>query len=364
MKCIHILSANEIKFQKPLFLLINNEEYGFNPSQHYFITPHISVYEELIKNHKNIILDNSGDHLINKYAPKCDLLIVQGIPNRLDLLRVKSSYYRKLVIRTWGGGRQVYNHSGSIYSKIKTRILDYFYYLYVNLTIGRCCALGIANYVDVLDIRKWIKRVKLYELPLTSGEDYRIIERIKHSDSKEDISTLNILLGHQGEPSENHIKWLNVLLDRFGNEDIHIYIPLSYGNQLYIDTIMPKLQEYKSTKITIITDFMPLDKYLSFLNTIDVAILDEVSSMALGNIAYLLSLDKKIVLNANGIINDTFELLNIPCYLTKDLYNISLSQLKSEIRYPEESIRPLASISIEYVVERWLYFLQHVIAVH
>lgn len=358
-KYIHILPSNELKFNKPLYRLLCDPQNDLYASDHLFITTFPYVYQSLKDcGYDRIILDNSGEHLINKYAPLCQLLICQNFPSPVDTLKIRPKYYSKIVFRTWGGSRQRGNMTGGVLNKVRVIFGDILYYLFKNFTVANSYAIGIANEVDAIDIRKWMKYVPLYVLPLGDGEIYRIINSLDKRIKQEDES-YNILLGHQGEPSENHISILKILLDRFNNENIHIYIPFSYGNKDYISETLPKLKSLSNDKVTILTDFLSIDDYIQLLNNIDIAIFDEASSMALGNISILLSLRKKIVLNRKGVLYEAFTQLGINC-LSSDLLNsITFDSLISPVLY-SDNIKTLEEHDISYIRNKWKEILDSV----
>ena len=62
-KYIHLLNANELKFQKPLVAFINDPNNGFAISDHLFVTPHETVFDNL-REYPNVRLDLSDEHLI------------------------------------------------------------------------------------------------------------------------------------------------------------------------------------------------------------------------------------------------------------------------------------------------------------
>lgn len=349
-KYIHILSANELKFQGPLVQFFNDPENGFSPSDHVFITPHRSVYDSLCS-FSNVVLDTSCDHLINKYADSCDWIIHQGVINKKGMLLTKRRYLKKTVFRTWGGSHQRYHRERfQLLINFYHSFLDCLYFLYNNLTLGHCAAIGIANLVDELDLRKWLKKTPLFILPLGSGYSSIIMDvksvPVHHG------KTINVLVGHQGTQSENHLSIINELR-RFEKEDISIYVPLSYGSQQYIDDLVREIDHLGFVNVNVVNSFMPLEEYIQFLNTMDVAILDCPSSMALGNISILLTLGKKLFLNKNGIIKETFDYLGIPCYTTDMLQTMSFSDFSASIVYPEGVGKELMVHDQEYSKEKW-----------
>ena len=56
-----------------------------------------------------------------------------------------------------------------------------------------------------------------------------LISRIKKSPPKDEKQIINILIGNSATETNNHIEVLD-LLSKFKNEDIKIYVPLSYGD--------------------------------------------------------------------------------------------------------------------------------------
>ena len=113
---------------------------------------------------------------------------------------------------------------------------------------------------------------------------------------------LNILLGHSATVNCNHIRMLERLA-AYKDEDILIHIPLSYGDANYAKQVAGKaLELFPSEKIKIMKGAMPLEDYIKFLWTIDVAVFDVYRQIALGNIEQLLYMRKKVFLPKDGIL--------------------------------------------------------------
>lgn len=354
-KYIHILRPNEIKFLRPLVDMVNNPENGFKREEHLFVTPHKQVYGELCKEN-NVVLDETKANLINKYAPECEWLISHDLPRIKEALFTKRRYLKKVVWRTWGGGHQKYNYKkDSFFISIIHRLADWGYGFYYNNVFGKG-VIGVANSVDIIDLRTWMKDTPLIPMPYIGSNQYPILKEIS-SRKKENSPVLKVLLGHQGTVAENHLPIL-YNLKQYDAKRINIIIPLSYGTKSYIDQLIPEIENLHMPNVTILTDFMEFKDYAELLNSIDVAILDEPSSMALGNMSMLLFFEKKIVLNRDGILCKVLDMNKIPHLCTDELPDISLEELGRDIPYDGKN-NDIVLHEYDYYVKQWKNLLEN-----
>lgn len=347
---------NEIKFLKPLVEMINNVELGFTSSEHLFITPHQEVYT-VLSQYTNVILDESNDHLINKYAPRCEWLLSHDLPGILYTIRTKRKYLKKIVWRTWGGGHQKYDYKKDSFVKgVIHRLADWCYKKYYNSYFGKG-VIGVANSVDIVDLRKWMPNVPLLPIPYIASSHYEILCEVSRETVKNE--KFKIMVGHQGTRAENHISIIEKLA-KLDQTKFEIYVPLSYGTQTYIEEIIPIIKEMNLPNMHIITDFMPYLEYAKFLHQMDLAILDEPSSMALGNISILLFFGNRIMLNGQGILREVFDMNNLPYYTTDQIDTTILEMLKTPSVYDGKQ-NDLVLHEYDYYVNQWrnlLYFLR------
>lgn len=110
---------------------------------------------------------------------------------------------------------------------------------------------------------------------------------------KKQGNTINIQVGNSADPSNNHIEALEKLIP-YKDDDVCIYVPLSYGDQQYATRVIEQGHEWFGEKFKPLTDFMPFDEYLDFLGKIDIAIFNHKRQQAMGNTITLLGLGKKI----------------------------------------------------------------------
>lgn len=359
-KYVHFLWANELKFNRPLVEMINCES-SFNPSEHLFITQYDQVRDALSA-YSNVHLDKNGSpaDLINRYAEAADWLIAHGLTKKLDTIRIKRKNLKKIVWRTWGGSRQKSKWDGRhVLRSLINKAKDVVYYLFYKHYYGKAPVIGIANTVDIIDLQqwKWTGSAKLLPMDYLDIRVEQIVSRFKN-EGRSRNDRAKIMVGHQGTSGENHVAIVKRLLESY-EEEFDVYLPLSYGEQSYIDTVKAELTQFKDDRVHIMDRFMPFEQYMAFLADVDVAIIDELSSMALGNICYLLYYRKKLFLNKDGVIKKAFDKDHLPYSLTEEIGKMDFSELVKPASYSEPITSDLVFGSYTGCVKDWATVLEY-----
>lgn len=103
-----------------------------------------------------------------------------------------------------------------------------------------------------------------------------------------------ILVGNSSAEANNHVS----VYERIHKQDcskLKIYSVLSYPiRHSYIDSVVARGMELFGNRFTPILNFMPYDKYLTFLSKVDVALFDAWRQQGMGNIIQLLSLGARV----------------------------------------------------------------------
>ena len=121
---------------------------------------------------------------------------------------------------------------------------------------------------------------------------------------KEDVGIINIQVGNSADPTNNHIEVFEKLR-QYKDENIKIYVPLSYGPQDHVKYVIAKGKEIFGDKFIALTDFMSFEKYLDFLGAIDITIFAHKRQQAMGTTISLLGMGKKVYMR-NDITPWTF----------------------------------------------------------
>lgn len=344
-KYIHIIYRNEVKFSTRIVEFINNKEFDFQAKDHLFVTPHKDVYEA-VKNYKNVVLDETKENLINKYAPLCRWIICHSFYDFKDIFKIKRKYLKKILFRYWGGG------FGFQYKKGKP--LQNLVKIPANIVLRKrfdsFAAIGIAKNTDIFTLNKKLKTDRYYIMPYTNANSESILERVRDKEYVGD-GIINVALYHRGTFEGNHIKILKKL-ERFGDK-IRVYLPLSYGDKTYIEKVKAYVGENCADNVIVVDEFMDYETYTSLINSMDIGIFDCSTSTALGNVAVYLFLKKKMYLNRDGVIKQAFDEENIPHRFVDELDTISFEEFVEKPEYPENVHYSLMPLGKKKSVEAW-----------
>lgn len=163
-------------------------------------------------------------------------------------------------------------------------------------------------------------------ISLYPSDQIEILSKLKEREY-ESNGKINILVGNSATVTNNHRNVMN-LLSRFKDDDINIYVPLSYGDNDYAEEVIEYGKRIFGDKLIPIRDFMPLEEYNKFLNIMDVAIFDMVRQQALGNIFSLLYTGCKVYLHPEGKLLDYFRKKDFFVTETKRISDMSISEFR------------------------------------
>lgn len=336
----------------------------------------ISSYVEFIKNnfsfkeHKFILIDgknekefkipkynnvfhyksNYKENMIIEILKLCKFLY-QSLKNR-EKIYFHSLFNRRIILFLfifkkilkksywviWGGDIYCYKkRKDSLMNKMWYKVEDYVksnFYGYITEFEG-----------DYKLARKWYgakgKWFDCFEYP---SNFYKEIELNKIE--KEDIY---IQIGNSADPSNNHFEILRKL-EKFKNENIKLYCPLSYGNMEYAKKVIKIGKEIFKDKFIPLTEFMEYKQYLELLSKIDIAIFAHDRQQAFGNITSLLSMKKTVYLKDEITTTEMLEKLGIKIKSFNKLENLEV--FDDEILEKNKKIMK-KRFSEERLVEEW-----------
>lgn len=121
-----------------------------------------------------------------------------------------------------------------------------------------------------------------------------LFKEIKSSPKIDD--KIRILVGNSSTETNQHFEVFNKL-EIYKNENIEIFVPLSYGDFKYGMQVMKVGYEIFGDKFKPIIDYMNEQDYYKFLSTIDIGIFNHNRQQGMGNIITLLGMGKKVYMN-------------------------------------------------------------------
>lgn len=334
MKVTHLFLHDDLKFNKPLFFLLNGPDFANDDVQNIFVTTHPHVYNTLKKYDDNIYLTKKkGSDIFNFYGMLTDWIVVHALDcHRRDVLCIKKKVAKKIIWRTWG--HDLINYS--LYSRYPKKFIEPLYNYWYIQKVRNFWGVGLGIKYDQLLLQQQFGNMNTFLLPY-SNPDPSIYKNLDGSQRK--FAETRIMIGHSGSPIINHIAILNAL-SAYKNENLKICLILSYGlGQAYHDEVMRcAFDLFGKNKVEVIKDFMELNQYIAYLNTIDIAIFDVTGSAALGNITKLLHLKKKLFFKRNSFFDDMMQQENIDFGYTDEIGKISYSSLIKPMENVENAL--------------------------
>ncbi|CAI1664860.1 TDP-N-acetylfucosamine:lipid II N-acetylfucosaminyltransferase [Serratia fonticola] len=327
MKIVHVCSID--KFIPPFIKYIDD---NFNSSEHiYWIFGEDSRYN--LEHSANVKLLGSGKAnkikntmLLIKDINNSDKVILHSFlgTNLAILLFLLPWVLKKCYWFVWGADLYCY--------KTKRNIKWYFREFFRKPVIKRIGHLVTYIKGDYLLAKKWYGCTGQYvECLLYSSNVF------KHMDlqRKNESDGVQILLGNSADPANNHFRAFEKI-ERFKSENIKVFVPLSYGDQIYAEKVISEGKRIFGDKFIPLTEFMPFQKYLDLLATIDIAIFNHDRQQAMGNTISLLGLGKTIFINSN---TTQWELLKDKEIHVLDIKDFTLTFISEEMR--NENVRKI-----------------------
>ncbi|MFY9105127.1 TDP-N-acetylfucosamine:lipid II N-acetylfucosaminyltransferase [Aliarcobacter cryaerophilus] len=308
-KILHVMILD--KFLAP-FIDFVDENFGRENHHYVFITS--EKYEcGLTPEHKVEFLYTDDDIFITllEYMKMAKKIILHGLwRDKVDiLLYFNQELLKKCYWAMWGGDF----YFPETKSKIRHEIIKNMGY----------CLTTIMNDYDLVK-KQYKTKAKLVLLhvgyPSNLYKEYKI--------NKKEKNTINIQIGNSATSTNNHIEILKKLL-KYKNEDIQIFAPLSYGDKEYAKEVMDYGKKAFGDKFIALTEFMPFEKYLEFLGSIDIAIFNHKRQQAMGNTITLLGLGKKVYMRNDVTPFKLFSNIGVKIF---DVENIELNLLDKETK--------------------------------
>ena len=137
---------------------------------------------------------------------------------------------------------------------------------------------------------------------------------------------ISIIVGNSRDPSNEHIDALR-LLSRFKDENIRIYVVLSYGDCPvgYVENVNRVGTDYFGDKYVPITGMMDLKTYHQFLSNVDIMICNHRRQQARGNLFAMLKYGKKVFIRSGISTEEVFNEYGLKFFLTDDIESTSFS---------------------------------------
>lgn len=207
---------------------------------------------------------------------------------------------KKLILYFWGGDRQLF---GSWKERLIKRYVIEHSTALITITPGEAKEIEM-NYHP---------RGKIFSAMYDSTKTKSILDRLAILE-KDSGDTVNIQIGNSAYPEFHHISILKQL-SKYKEENIKIFVPLSYGVMEYAEQVIEYGRKIFGNKFIPLRDFIPLKEFYIILQNMDVAIMDIEKQHALGNIYALIRLGCKMYFREDSLLYNFF-LNDVKCKIT------------------------------------------------
>ena len=243
---------------------------------------------------------------------KADIIIAHSLfvpKSYLLLFDIFITFRKKFFWNIWGG--DLYDAYWERKDSIKLRIREIFRRYFIR-------KLKYVGYIpgDYTFLKEHYKTKAIFFLESYIYDFF--VPRVEADES--DKESINILLGNSATETSQYEKSIDMLI-KYVERPIKVKCILSYPkkNATYREKIIRYGREKLGEKFVPIVDFMTYEKYTELLSGIDIAIFNHNRQQALGNIASLLYLGKRIFINPENACKSYFEAIGAKVFSTENL---------------------------------------------
>lgn len=169
----------------------------------------------------------------------------------------------------------------------------------------------------------------------------------------------NVIIGHSGFEFLEHEKYLKKL-SKYKNEDMQIYLVLSYGADEERIRKLTALanQLFSKGQVTIITEMMDREEYRAFLSKQDVAIFPFLHQSALSNTQMMAFMGTKLYLDPRGVLAKGFRAGGVKSYDCRKIGKVPFSKFREYNEVPSVDAPLFSRDNYSNAVEAWKEILQ------
>ena len=356
MRIAHIIPCSNKSVIEDYIKFVN-ENYNIKNHTFYLINNKISDLEVLKYNNVHEIFMLKTNNIIN-ITNNYDKLIIHFLKlktSQMLILLLNPKIFMNIYWVAWGADLYQYKEKkeGNLLEKIKIEVKNY-----ISTKFRKKIRYFVGIFPPDIDFfRKELHSDAKTFYASYTGNLYNAVykknHRIKMLENKiSNNECINIQIGHSSTNVLNHISVLNNL-SKFKDENINIFIPLSYGNKDYGDLVQNTAKALYGDKVVCIREIMSMDMYMEFLSTIDIAIFNTPRQIGLGNINPLLFMEKKIFMPKGSVMYDFYKSQNINICDYNEIQNLNFKDFINPINMKEGRNYMVAELDKEKKIEMW-----------
>lgn len=293
-KIIHIFTCKRF-----VDMCINFIKENFDSKEHYFLLFGNKACKADFEGGENIYYKRDITLYLNdnkniQFLLSFDAIFIHGLFDKtiINVWNCHRELYKKTYLYFYGGDfyPSKYSHE-TIIENIKRRRM-------IRNAAGIINILKVENSIIT---KLYHAKGKMFDAQYYDKEAIRLQEKF-YVEKKQAYEKVRIQVGNSATEENNHLDILKKLFV-YKNENMSIYVPLSYGNMDYARKVEGYGKKLFGNKFIAIKNYMTLDEYYKFMQEMDVAIVDVQRQQALANILAHLYYGNILYLNRRSVVN-------------------------------------------------------------
>lgn len=313
MKYLHIILPS--KRMMETYIKLIREYYKLEDHTFYFLGK-CPETEKTLFDYGNVYSLNEGNSKIDKIKNfyfdlnKYDYIIWHGLVISTKFscfLFLMRKFLKKSIWVIWG--MDLYEW------KRKPNSLKNIFINKINKYIRKNMKGIIAIFPTDIDMYKkffGVKNKKIFYAPYPIRESVFLSLENKNLNNKRLNKEIWIQVGNNANSFNRHLEILE-MLKKYSNENIRIFIPMSYGNDWYNKVVNYKemvekkaIEYFGEERVNVLQNLMTIDEYSRYLEQIDIIIIATTRQGALGNILKGMYGGARIYLSEQNILYKFF----------------------------------------------------------
>lgn len=347
---LQVLWYDDLKFYPDFVNMFQNKIIPHSKLNIKFVTPYKDVYQAL-KEYPCVTFCAETE-ILELFKQSRWIFLHPLSLGKIRTILIKKSIANRIIWRTWGHDIRLLKHNDLLHRVI--------FNVYVK-KVRQFHAIGVDNPIDCENVEKvfgsGIDTVQLNYSGL-NDQYYQLKEIDK--EPKCERKTFKVMIGHNGGDGDNHFELID-LMEKYKNENVCFSFPLSYGNKDRIKEIKKyAISHLGEDKCEFIEDFMPFSDYARYIKNVDVALMDQEYSNALGNITLLIYFKRKLYINENGDFARSFKKRNLVINYTSEIRKQTFSQFVHQDSFDDgylEYIKHYPLTEIDAALNGWCAYI-------
>lgn len=333
MKILHLMKPE--KFTKDVAEFYNSY---FNNGEHEICYVNKKGNESLINDSLSIkqtevFLSSSNKKItiaLVKYLREYDYIVLHSLFFANYFLLLHPKVIKKFIWIAWGYDLYNWPH---VAQGFKSKVS-----YYIGKYIRNNCSAFVGIFPPDCNVFKEKfphSKAKVFYAPYCGAkipEEYQHYSADSNLDKRiADNEPIYIQVGHNAAKSLNHMKALESL-SHLKDENIRIFLPLSYGDAQYGEKVQRYAETIFGEKAICLRDFMPSDQYFALLERIDIAVFNTHRQIGLGNINRMIFRNVKLYLPEDSVMYRYFTGKGVPIQKCGDLQNLCIEELRKPVK--------------------------------